>query len=77
MQSIPEVDPSACKCCSADVVGIFLLFVVQGFEMRLDGERNNGGRVIGKILLESRLVHGVLDHCGGVNVRKYDGNADC
>lgn len=63
---IPQIDPGTCERRTTDVVSILLLLVVQGFEVRFDCERDYCGWIICKILLESRLIHCVFDHIGGV-----------
>ena len=63
--NVPQVDSCACEGRSANVMSIFLLFVVQGVEVRFDRERDDGRRVIREILLECSVIHCVLDHVGG------------
>lgn len=63
--NVPQVDSCACEGRSANIVSIFLLFVVQGVKVRFDRERDDGRRVICEILLERGVIHCVLDHVGG------------
>lgn len=49
---LTKVDPRARKSSTADIVCILLLLGTQSVKVRLDGQRNNGRRVVGKILLE-------------------------
>ena len=62
---VPQVDSRAGEGCSANIVSILLLFVVQGIEVGFDRERDNGRRVICEILLQSIIIHCIFDHVGG------------
>lgn len=60
---LSQVDSCASKGGAADVMCILLLFVAQGFKVRLDGKRYNSRWVIGEILLDRGLVE-LLEHLG-------------
>ena len=49
---LTKVDPCARKSSTTDIVCILLLLCVQSVKVRLDGQRNNSRRVVGKVLLE-------------------------
>lgn len=62
---LSQIDPSTSQSRPANVVGILLLLRVQSLEVRLDGKRHNGGRIVSKVLLQSRLVNVGLVHPSG------------
>ena len=63
---LTEVDSGASERSSTDIVRILPFFLAQVFKVRFDGERNDRGRIVCKILLECGLVHCIFKHIGGV-----------
>ena len=59
---LSKIHSGPSKRCSTDVVSVLLFLVSQGFEVRLDRQRHDSRRVIGKVLLQRDIVHGVLPH---------------
>jgi hypothetical protein len=49
-------------------VRILLLLVIEGIEMRFDGEKNDCRGVVSKVLLQSPVVHSVFEHFGRLGV---------
>ena len=53
---LAKVYPRASEGSTADIVSILLLFVAQGFEVRLDCQGHNRRWIISEILLDCSLV---------------------
>jgi hypothetical protein len=66
---LPQVDPCTSESSTTDIVGVLFLLGLQGVKVWFDGQRNNSRRVVGQVLLQRCLVHGLLVH--GLVVREW------